>query len=175
MRKKWLILAGVSALVVAGGVAAAILAAAQQAKDTGNVPAAPQEAEMNAERSGGSLTAVRMKSRDVERKNELSRTITNIYMYQANNTGRLPADFTAYRDQYLLDGDAFADPLLHTTYEFRSESTRSPEWRNESDRGIIFYAVGYVCGEADDSLAKSSSRSVALRIALESGGSYCAS
>lgn len=114
-------------------------------------------------------------SRDAQRRNDMSRTVSGLAMYQANNRGALPKDYSAFRDEYLLDdGDEFKDPMTGNTYTFASDTTVIPSWENENERGVIFYAQDYACEESGTGIVRNnSSRSIALRIALEAGSNHC--
>jgi hypothetical protein len=166
------LLVAMAAAFVAGYAVTAALLYADTAAVSSNSSDRPAETANSQPSDGSSLAAT---ARDVQRKNDISRTATQLTNYKANNRGALPADYTKFRDAYLLEARnaEFRDPSTNESYVFLKDATSRPTWENQADHGVMFFAPGYECADDNKNMVKSSSRSVAIRIALESGESYC--
>ena len=134
------------------------------------------------------LPALQRSQRDTQRKNDLSRVQTAITNYTTANRGNLPntlALWTSFVDSYLsMNGnDTFVDPSGPTTAQTGattyvltpsvSVSITAPF--STANQNIIYYTVGSVCGAVNTDVVAKGSRSVAFRMALESGGYDCRS
>lgn len=115
------------------------------------------------------LPALQRNQRDTQRKNDLSRVQSSLNQYQANNRGALPAlaDMGTFKTNYMeRNGDAFKDPT-GADYDFGTDlGTTGRE-------GKIQYNLGSKCGAGESLESGAGDRSVALRIKLEGGGTYC--
>jgi prepilin-type N-terminal cleavage/methylation domain-containing protein len=118
------------------------------------------------------LPALQRSQRDTQRKQDLSRSLTKVNEYQSNNRNALPASNNAawnkLADDYLrVSGDTFTDPT-RGDYTF-NVTTADPTYNN--DTAVITVAVGKSCN--GEGLSDAGSRTVALRMKLEGGGTAC--
>ena len=130
------------------------------------------------------LPALQRSQRDTQRKSDLSRLQTAVTQYTSNNRGNLP-DFAATGDDsfisnYLaVSGDTFIDPLGDSSkwsgdyYVLDAASSDALNGKFADNQNVIYYTEGYTCGSSGNSVTKSGSRKVALRIYLEGGGVAC--
>lgn len=127
------------------------------------------------------LPALQRSQRDTQRKQDLSRAQTSVTQYTSNNRGSLPTNWSTFESQYLTaDNDKFIDPLgastsapNDTVYLFKANASGDDLTGSFADnQNIIFYTVGYTCGDGG-SVTKSGTRRVALRMYLEGGGVAC--
>lgn len=127
------------------------------------------------------LPAVQRSVRDTQRKSDLSRAMTAISNYSISNRGDLPTLNAAFISSYLTIGtDKFFDPAgsavqTATTYTFTANTTTVAYPTSYSaSQNVIYYATGYTCGSGG-AITAAGSRKIALRMALESGGTTCQS
>lgn len=134
------------------------------------------------------LPALQRNQRDTQRKNDGGRVLTAVNNYQSNNRGKLPGQGlvnapanTAWNDfsaKYLkTGGDTFQDPQGDDyVFEYRDTSASAPVWATDADRGKVVFTPGATCGDNGTvNSASGGTRKVAVRIALEGGGTYCQS
>lgn len=121
------------------------------------------------------LPALQRSQRDTQRENDLSRVQTQIQSYQSNNRGALPTNWPAFSTEYMQAGDDdFVDPS-GKPYQFAT--TGSPDSDVYSDTEVtvipIYVTPNATCGTDGAVETGAGSRKVAVRIALEGGGSAC--
>lgn len=120
------------------------------------------------------LPALQKGQRDTQRKNDLSRFMSQLANYQSNNQGNVPAaTSTAVTDfvtRYLTpNGESFSDPTTGALYTVTAQTTLA---NLPSSNGDIYYYAGARCnGEAAPSAG--TARQVAVAIKLERGTLLC--
>lgn len=137
------------------------------------------------------LPALQRNQRDTQRRNDVGRVQTALGNYSSANRGAVPTTLTAwtsFNTQFLaVGGDSFIDPAgavpgqtSQTTYNLLPLAATTPLGAFSSTAGVgltqnsMFYTNNATCNPADSTLAQSAgSRKVAIRIALEGGGTYC--
>lgn len=136
------------------------------------------------------LPALQRNQRDTQRKNDGGRVLTAVNNYESNNRGQLPGQgsaaagdwntaWLAFLEKYLKTGtDTFQDPQGDDyIFEYRDTTAGAiPIWDTSGDRGKIIFTPGASCGDDGAVVdAAGGTRKVAIRIALEGGGTYCQS
>lgn len=123
------------------------------------------------------LPALQRSQRDTQRRNDLSRAQTAVNSYKSNNRNTLPATVAEYNSaiigNYLrAQGDKFEDPS-RGDYVFAAGlgAGNFPSYDDSSAK--ILVEVGQKC--EGENVVAAGSRSVALRMALEGGGTACLS
>jgi hypothetical protein len=126
--------------------------------------------------------------RDTKRKDDLSRMITGVSNFSANNRGSLPSGMSVDDDKswpsflytYMnIDNGAFVDPSGNEYAIFDTDGAG----RSLSDIGIfnskisiIYITNGAICSDDNESLLfDKGSRKVALQLKLEGDGIACVS
>jgi prepilin-type N-terminal cleavage/methylation domain-containing protein len=122
------------------------------------------------------LPALQRSQRDTQRKQDLSRFMSQVTQYQSNHQGSAPSDtvgsttnWSQFVTDYLTNGGAsFADPqkgsyTLSTVAVGTSPSTAT---------GAVSIYQGAKCNSSGAPTA-GNSRDVAVTMALEQGGSLC--
>jgi prepilin-type N-terminal cleavage/methylation domain-containing protein len=118
------------------------------------------------------LPALQRGQRDTQRRQDLSRVLTKINDYQANNRGSLPTNWDLFKSQYLVvGGDTFTDPS-GGDYTFDEHDTSAVSGSFSNDQHIVYYTIGATCTQ-DGGVTAASNRKVALRMILEGGGVAC--
>lgn len=121
------------------------------------------------------LPALQRSQRDTQRKNDLSRFMSQLTQYQSNHQGAIPAGTgagawdAAFTTQYLTNnGQTFNDPQTGTQYTVNvyNVTTTLP-----TATGQLYAYVGFTCSSG--SLVAGTARSVAALIYLEQGGTLC--
>lgn len=133
------------------------------------------------------LPALQRSQKDTQRKNDLSKVITSINNYTANNRGALPtiAEYNStFKQRYVLTsaGDSFIDPaganssaVTETSYQFiNATATPVPAtFASDGSQNRIYFQVGTICGATENSVVSAGSRKVSFRMVLEGGGVAC--
>jgi prepilin-type N-terminal cleavage/methylation domain-containing protein len=121
------------------------------------------------------LPALQRSQRDTQRKNDLSRFMSQITQYQSNHQGAIPTGTgvgawdAAFTSAYLTNnGSTFNDPQTGTQYTVNVYTTTTTQ---PTATGQLYAYVGYTC--TSGSLVAGSARSVAALIFLEQGGTLC--
>jgi len=121
------------------------------------------------------LPALQRSQRDTQRKNDLSRFMSQLTQYQSNHQGAVPTGTgdgawnTSFVSAYLTNGgQTFNDPQTGTQYnvDVYTNTTTQP-----AANGDMFVYTGYTCSSG--SLTAGSGRSVAALVKLEQGGTLC--
>lgn len=126
------------------------------------------------------LPALQRSQRDSQRKNDLSRVLSQLQQYQSNNRNALPTDWNAFATNYLtVNGDSFVDPSgasgaqgsSQTTYVFQANTDTDLNKTFTDAQNTIYYAPGMVCN--GEQVVAAGSRKIAFRMKLEGGGVIC--
>ncbi|MDB5165151.1 MAG: hypothetical protein JWM00_41 [Candidatus Saccharibacteria bacterium] len=124
------------------------------------------------------LPALQRSQRDTQRRNDLSRAQTAVNNYRTSNRNALPtvSDFnTRVRDTYLkADGDTFEDPTRGEYFFVAGKGAgQYPAYLQTGAVGEAEIWVDLSTKCKGEDVMPSGSRSVALRMALEGGGTAC--
>lgn len=126
------------------------------------------------------LPALQRSQRDTQRKDDLSRVLSQLQQYQSNNRNALPTNWSAFETDYLTTGgDSFIDPSgptsaqgdSQTTYVFKADSDQALNVSFADAQNTIYYATGKVCD--GEQVANAGLRKIAFRMKLEGGGIAC--
>ncbi|MDX2776302.1 type II secretion system protein [Streptomyces caniscabiei] len=113
------------------------------------------------------LPALQRSQRDTQRRDDVSRFVSQLTSYSTNNKGALPDDDTAngsFKQTYLKPSEGeFNDPSKGEPYTI---VTGTPS------EGQMQYVVGQEC-DGEGLKPASSTRQAAVRVQLESGGMFC--
>lgn len=113
------------------------------------------------------LPALQRGQRDTQRRDDMSRFISQIQNFQANNAGDVPtaAEIPTFVSSYMtVDGDAWADPTTGSVY---TSTTTDP------DVGEFQYGISQTCDGENFSAVVGGARKVAVRTKLEGAGFAC--
>ena len=117
------------------------------------------------------LPALQRSQRDSQRRQDVSKVMSQLQSYQTNNRGSIPANHTAlnntnFSDNYLKrSAGEFKDPQTGNDYTFTN---------NTPSTATMQYVVGQSCnGENFTTGTSKGSRVAAIRIKLEGSGFYC--
>lgn len=126
------------------------------------------------------LPALQRGQRDTQRKQDLSRFISQLVAYQGNNQNALPSSYTsesAFVKNYLTNNQSFSDPSTGETY-----SISTPAVSTSADGpavGELFVYVSARCNSGNTSgvepISPSNNRVVAVVIHQEQGALTCQS
>jgi len=131
------------------------------------------------------LPALQRSQRDTQRKNDLSRMITQLTSYSSNNRGAVPTAsefYTTFIIKYLggtsptQTGDDYLDPSEGVGYvsipNDPATHASSSSWAAPTV-GNIYYSPGFICG-TDGASTASTARHYVLKTILESQKApYC--
>ena len=124
------------------------------------------------------LPSLQRSQRDAQRKDDLSRFLSQVSSYQSNNRGAVPttAGVGTFVNDYLkADGDTFQDPQSGQQYTIQTLPDRLPKAGATSNN--IYYVVGKDVGCVDGKphivSGSTSGRNIAVSMGLEGGGAYC--
>jgi prepilin-type N-terminal cleavage/methylation domain-containing protein len=119
------------------------------------------------------LPALQRSQRDTQRRDDVSKFVSQLTSYSTNNRGALPSvnDIDTFMTSYMKTStDAtkseFNDPTSGTAYTVLKGNSGSP------GLGVIQYAPGFECND-ENLKSASGSRQAAVRVLLESGGIFC--
>ena len=129
------------------------------------------------------LPALQRSQRDTQRRDDMSRVISQLQQYQANNRGAVPAsssDLTSFMSNYLrTGGDEFLDPdgeEYTFTYKgsFFTASSLSGDQTPPATAidHVIYYYQGGRC-EGEKIVKATGKRNAAIFYKLEGAGTYC--
>lgn len=123
------------------------------------------------------LPALQRSRRDTQRRDDVSRVLSQVQTWQANNNGQVPANDTqlqTFLNTYMkAGGDAFNDPQTGSTYTLTYESGAQGTAPDSSSIGTIFYDQKAKCDAGGTTVAANNNQ-VAIVVALEGSGAYCA-
>lgn len=122
------------------------------------------------------LPALQRSQRDTQRRDDVSRFISQMNSYATNNNGKIPttaAELTTFKTSYLKwDADAniseFNDPKSGEPYTIAVQNNGS---RTIAD-GTIDYLPGFKCS-GETATSGAGTRSGAVRVKLEGSGVFC--
>lgn len=124
------------------------------------------------------LPALQRSQRDTQRRDDMARVATAINQYQANNSGNLPTDGTAFVEKYLrVGGDEFVDPSgeKYSVKITKVDDSNKGEASNDMSSGnfeITIYTPAK-CGEDEKATKAQNKRDYAIVYKLEGSGTYC--
>lgn len=130
------------------------------------------------------LPALQRSQRDTQRKSDLARALTAVSNYTSANRGKLPTDWTVFKTKYIEGpGDEFVDPsgalvTSEKTYNLKVITTTDDLPKFSSDvltgtQNNIYVNEQSKCDVDGKVKANQGTRYVALRMALEGGGTVC--
>lgn len=124
------------------------------------------------------LPALQRSQRDTQRKQDLSRMMSQVTNYSSNNQGSLPADTTAwnsisFKGSYLTNNQTFKDPSTGADYTITQQTPSPPTSTPAPAAGNIWVYVNAKCGGTNGVDVGTGARSIAAVIHQELGGFYC--
>jgi prepilin-type N-terminal cleavage/methylation domain-containing protein len=128
------------------------------------------------------LPALQRSQRDTQRKNDVSRMMSQLTQYQSNHQGNLPSGTgsgawdASFVNAYLTNtGQTFNDPQSGSAYTVDVKGSTIPSTAVSGTTGNIFIYTNAKCdgSTASGMSTGSGSRSVAALMFLEQGGSLC--
>ena len=127
------------------------------------------------------LPALQRSQRDTQRRDDMSRVISQLQQYQSNNRGAIPSGNTALADfvsNYLRsNNDEFLDPdgeeyTMNDEGSFGDASAPNGSAALSFDHVIHYYRYATCNGENAEK--STGARKAAIRYKLENAGTYCA-
>lgn len=121
------------------------------------------------------LPALQRGQRDGQRRDDVSRFISQLTSYSTNNRGAIPnvGGISSFATSYLKSGAGeFNDPKSGDPYVIRGFSGATNGSTSPAE-GQIFYHYQAKC--SGENAVTGGSREAAVRVQLESGGTYCQS
>lgn len=119
------------------------------------------------------LPALQRSQRDQQRRSDLGRVASALQTYQSNNNGKVPStttELTTFTNNYLkVTGDTFADP---NGTDYTVELGTAQQLAQVVPANTIRYFYQARC-DGENAVAATGTRQVAVRIDLETGGSFC--
>lgn len=117
------------------------------------------------------LPALQRSQRDTQRRQDVSKVLSQLQQYQTNNRGKIPANHTeangTFLSQYLKGGTTsteFVEPKSGTPYVFTNANPNNHQMQ---------YVVNQKCDGENLGGAGGGNRAVAVRVKLEGAGYYC--
>jgi prepilin-type N-terminal cleavage/methylation domain-containing protein len=115
------------------------------------------------------LPALQRSQRDTQRRDDVSRFVSQLTSYATNNRGAIPKNATEidnFTDSYLKPGEGeFNDPTTGSPYNVTPNATDQPV-------GTIQYLYTYKC-DGEKAITGGGSRQAAIRTQLEGSGFFC--
>lgn len=114
------------------------------------------------------LPALQRSQRDAQRRDDVSRMVSQLQSYATNNRGNLPGsdDITRFINDYMKTGEGeFRDPLTGNDYTVTNAS-------QDAQTGRIQYVPGRECN-GENLGGSAGPRQAAVRIQLEGSGYFC--
>ena len=119
------------------------------------------------------LPALQRSQRDTQRREDVSRFVSQINSYQTNNNGTVPTlsnGKPAFLNSYMKQSDGeFKDPKTGSDYTISVDTAAEASLGD----GVIQYVKGAKCDGEKVTTSGSSNRSVAVKIKLEGSGYFC--
>ena len=119
------------------------------------------------------LPALQCSQRDTQRRSDASRAMSQLNAYQSNNQGAVPTDTTSlntFKSGYLTNGgQQFKDPFTGSDYNLAIQANTATLPTNNGD---MFYYTNATCNGGVPGVG-SGTRSVAITVKVEQGGTYC--
>lgn len=125
------------------------------------------------------LPALQRSQRDTQRKNDLSRFMSQLTQYQSNKQGSTPSgngagatQWGGFVSSYLTNnGQAFSDPSTGSTYNVQQQTGVGTLPANNGD---LFVYLSATCDGGNlTAVTPANNRSVAALVKLEQGGTLC--
>lgn len=119
------------------------------------------------------LPALQRGQRDTQRRDDVSRVVSQLQSYATNNRGALPANdaFAAasFQNGYLKAGDGeFNDPKTGVSYVI----VQGGDGARVLEEGALQYSRGASCN-GENATGSGSARQAAIRVKLEGSGYFC--
>lgn len=120
------------------------------------------------------LPSLQRGQRDTQRRDDVSRVVSQLQSYSTNNRGALP-DATQFNSSTFLDGylkaDAgeFNDPKTGEKYVIITAATGTPT------EGQMQYVPNRACDGENIGTSNAGKRQAAIRVKLEGSGFFCQS
>ena len=131
------------------------------------------------------LPALQRSQRDTQRREDMSRFISQLAQYQANNNGKVPGEsgtvnaaaYNTFITNYLkVGGDTFNDPSTGNTYNVTGvkvcTSSNCSTSSASNNMGDIYVLTNATC-DGETPVYVQGNRKIAVRIKLEGAGIYC--
>lgn len=132
------------------------------------------------------LPSMQRGQRDTQRRNDMSRFISQLSSYQANNSGRLPhtnskndgktdGGYNDFVEKYLkVGGDTFSDPSTKDDYKvtYKGAAGADNDQPGEDDLGEVYLYSAATC-EGEDVVQAVGNNRIAITMKLEGAGYYC--
>ena len=126
------------------------------------------------------LPALQRNQRDTQRKNDMSRILSQLKVYQSNSRGQYISDFQSKASQYAsfeanyLPIDEFKDPTTGERYKvILCNGDGTARCWEEPEIGEYMYNSNGKCDGEDYIDFKGNSIQYVIRTKLEGGGFYC--
>lgn len=125
------------------------------------------------------LPALQRSQRDTQRKNDLSRMMSQLTQYQSNHQGSTPSgngngatQWGGFVSAYLTNGgQTFSDPSTGSTYNVSQQTGVATL---PSNNGDLFVYISATCsGGTLTAVTPTNNRSIAGVVKLEQGGTLC--
>ena len=115
------------------------------------------------------LPMLQRNQRDTQRREDMTRFMSQLTQYQTNNRGKIPAanptSMNSFLDDYMKRSNGeFVDPKTGANY--------TVVFDGDPDTTKVVYKTGMKCN-GKEFTAASGSRAAAVRIKLESSGTFC--
>lgn len=121
------------------------------------------------------LPALQRSQRDTQRRDDVSRFMSQLNSYSTNNRGAIVTtqnDLNSFASSYLKAADEFSDPKTGTKYRTTLKSGAT-DGSTVPAEGVMFYHYRAKC--SGETAVAGGAREAAVRVALEGGGVYCQS
>lgn len=126
------------------------------------------------------LPALQKGQRDTQRKNDLSRFMSQITNYSSNNQGNVPqtdpdinTPATGFKARYLtINGESFKDPSTGNDYTITVQGVVPNATPVGMNNGDIYYYINAGCN-GESVVDRAGARNVAAAIKLERGSILC--
>jgi len=115
------------------------------------------------------LPALQRSQRDTQRRDDVSKFVSQLSQYSTNNRGSLPkdSDINSFVTSYMKPSDGeFNDPTTGNVYTMRTGVGVTP------GEGEMQYALNAKCN-GEDVTSGGTSRQAAIRVKLEGSGYFC--
>lgn len=122
------------------------------------------------------VPALQRSQRDTQRRNDMSRFMSQLQNYQSNNKGKLPGTNTAtlgtdFVAPYLTGPDQWADPQAGSYTVAYSADLAAANGGDSDAVGEVAYFEGGKCD--GEKIVAGSARQAAIRTKLEGAGYHC--
>lgn len=118
------------------------------------------------------LPSLQRGQRDTQRRDDVSRVVSQLQSYSTNNRGALPTgdqfDSATFLNGYLKASDGeFNDPKTGDPYDIVTSATATPA------EGQMQYVRNRACSGENIGTSDAGNRQAAIRVKLEGSGFFC--